>query len=131
MIAGETAPSTSEELTAPVPTEMSWLRRMIGDVAVRVRSGDIGSVPIIVGVVLVLLVGEIDLSIGSMVGVASAILGTGLAILGWPLYVVVALSILCGVAVGFIYGFVVLRFGVPSFVATLAGLLALLGLQLQ
>lgn len=82
------------------------------------------------GVVFVLLLGEIDLSIGSMSGVASAILGVlwvnaGVA---WPLAILAALG--AGAVTGFVYASLLNRFGMPSFVSTLAGLLALLGLQL-
>jgi ABC-type xylose transport system permease subunit len=134
----------------------------------RVRAGDIGSLPIIVGliliwgiiqglnssflssrnlvnlatqcaadgviavgVVLVLLVAEIDLSVGSMSGLASSILGIGLTSAGWSLPVAIVVALAAGVAVGLIYSFVYVRFNVPSFVITLAGLLAILGLQLQ
>jgi D-xylose transport system permease protein len=144
----------------------------------RVRDGDIGSLPVIIGLVIIwaifqalnpnflssanlvnltmqcaavgtisigivvtLLVGQIDLSVGSVSGLSAAILAVatlrlpvtddmpvsmsilvqGLIILG---------SILVGSAIGFVYGILFTRFGVPSFLITLAGLLAFLGLQL-
>ncbi len=82
------------------------------------------------GVVCVLLLGEIDLSIGSMSGLSSAMIGvlwvnSGIAL---PLAIVGALA--AGVVVGFVYGIMRNKFEMPSFVATLAGLLALLGVQL-
>jgi len=83
------------------------------------------------GIVLVLLVGEIDLSVGSMSGLASAILGVGLTRYGWPLPVTLLVALAAGAVVGVVYGAIFVRFGVPSFVITLAGLLALLGMQLQ
>jgi ABC-type xylose transport system permease subunit len=86
---------------------------------------------IAIGVVLVLLVAQIDLSVGSMSGLAAAILGVGLTQLGWSLPVTVAVALAAGLAMGLIYSAVFAWFGVPTFVATLAGLLALLGLQLQ
>ncbi|MGI5129750.1 sugar ABC transporter permease [Pseudonocardia sp. CA-107938] len=85
---------------------------------------------IALGIVLVLLVGQIDLSVGSMSGVASALLGVGLALHGWPLWIALATALLAGVAVGTLYGGLFVAFRVPSFVITLAGLLGLLGLQL-
>jgi len=84
-----------------------------------------------IGIVLVLLVGQIDLSVGSMSGVASSILGVGLVLHHWPLWVAMAAALGAGLVVGAIYGFTFVRFSVPSFVVTLAGLLALLGLQLK
>jgi simple sugar transport system permease protein/D-xylose transport system permease protein len=83
------------------------------------------------GIVLVLLVGQIDISVGSMAGVATAILGVGLTQLGWPLWAAIAAALLAGMAVGALYGSIFNWFSVPSFVISLAGLLALLGLQLQ
>jgi D-xylose transport system permease protein len=86
---------------------------------------------IAVGIVLVLLVAEIDLSVGSMSGVASSLLGIGLVREGWPLPLTMGVALAGGLVVGALYGAICVRFGVPSFVVTLAGLLALLGFQLQ
>ena len=84
-----------------------------------------------IGVVLVLLVAQIDLSIGSMSGVASAVLGVGFVLHHLPLWLTMALALVAGVVVGLIYSVAFVRFSVPSFVVTLAGLLALLGFQLK
>ena len=85
---------------------------------------------IALGVVVVLLVGQIDLSVGSSSGLAAAIVAVLLVNHGFPLGAAIALAILSGTVTGAIYGVMFNRFGVPSFVATLAGLLALLGIQL-
>jgi len=85
---------------------------------------------IAIGVVLVLLLGQIDLSVGSVSGLAAAILGVGLTRMGWPLVIAILAAIAAGAAVGLLYGILFTRFGVPSFVITLAGLLGVLGLQL-
>lgn len=82
------------------------------------------------GVVCVLLLGEIDLSIGSMSGLASAMTGVLWVNAGVSLPLTIVAVLVTGIAVGAIYGFLRNRFEMPSFVATLAGLLALLGLQL-
>jgi len=86
---------------------------------------------IAIGVVLVLLLGQIDLSVGSVSGLSAAILGVGLTQLGWPLALTILFALLTGVAIGLLYGFLFTRFGVPSFIITLAGLLGILGLQLK
>jgi D-xylose transport system permease protein len=78
----------------------------------------------------VLLLGEIDLSIGSVSGLAAAILGVGLTSHHWPLALALVAAVLAGTVVGLAYGAIFTRFGVPSFVITLAGLLGILGLQL-
>ena len=155
-------------VTLDQPERRPRVSGVVSGFASRVHAGDIGSLPIVVGliviwgvleglnpsflssrnlanlatecvpvgiiaigIVLVLLVAEIDLSVGSMSGVASSILGVGLTSQHWPLPVVMVVALAAGAAVGIIYGAVFVRFGVPSFVITLAGLLALLGLQLQ
>ena len=91
-------------------------------------SATIGMISI--GVVLVLLLGEIDLSIGSVSGVAGSILAVLLVYQGWPLPTAILAAVATGLAIGVFYGLLFTRFGVPSFVMTLAGLLAFLGLQL-
>lgn len=85
---------------------------------------------IALGVVCVLLLGEIDLSIGSMSGLSSAIIGVLWVNSGVPLAVAILAVLANGALIGFIYGFLRNKFEMPSFVATLAGLLALLGMQL-
>lgn len=85
---------------------------------------------IAIGVVLVLLLGQIDLSVGSVSGLGAAILGVLLTRNGWSLPAAMLVAIAAGVAIGFLYGALLTRFGVPSFIITLAGLLGFLGLQL-
>ena len=133
----------------------------------RIRAGDIGSLPVVIGlliictvfgalnpiflssnnvvnllfdasttgiislgIVCVLLVGEIDLSVGSTSGLASAILGVLWINEGWPVAAVIVAVLLVGAAIGAFYALLYNRLSMPSFVSTLAGLLALLGLQL-
>jgi len=86
---------------------------------------------IALGIVLVLLLGEIDLSVGSVSGLSAAILAVGMVSNNWPALVAIAAAILTGAVIGLSYGALFTRFGVPSFVITLAGLLAFLGLQLK
>jgi D-xylose transport system permease protein len=82
------------------------------------------------GIVCVLVLGEIDLSVGSMSGLASAMVGVLWVNMGWPLAGAMIAALVVGAGVGFLYATLYNRLGMPSFVATLAGLLALLGLQL-
>lgn len=82
------------------------------------------------GVVVVLLLGEIDLSVGSVSGLAAAILAVGFVQLRWPLILAIVAAVATGCLVGLLYGWLHARFGLPSFVVTLAGLLGFLGLQL-
>ncbi|KQZ83491.1 ABC transporter permease [Microbacterium sp. Root166] len=85
---------------------------------------------IALGVVLVLLLGEIDLSVGSVSGLAAAILAVAFVQLQWPLILALIAAVVAGCLVGLLYGTLLTRFGLPSFVITLAGLLGFLGLQL-
>jgi D-xylose transport system permease protein len=167
-----TSPTTVPAPEAPIQDETDQ-RVSLGDfVRQRVaalREGELGSLPIVVGIIViaiyfqarnsnfltagnfvnliaqmaaimiigtgivfVLLLGEIDLSVGYVSGmggvIAALLLEPGKGI---PTSVAVALAIGTGVAIGVLQGFFVARVGVPSFVVTLAGLLGWNGVLLQ
>lgn len=82
------------------------------------------------GIVCVLMLGEIDLSVGSMSGFASALVGVLWVNNGWPVAGAIIVAIMAGMAVGALYAFLYNRLGMPSFIASLSGLLAILGMQL-
>jgi D-xylose transport system permease protein len=84
-----------------------------------------------VGVVLVLLLGEIDLSVGAVSGLAAAVMAVLVTKHGWSPYLGIVAGILTGTGIGFLQGFIFNFFGVPSFVVTLAGLLAWQGFLLK
>ncbi|MGW5679610.1 sugar ABC transporter permease [Streptomyces sp. NPDC003860] len=86
---------------------------------------------IAVGVVFVLLLGEIDLSVGSVSGLAGAAFGVLNVTHGVPEWLALLLAVLAGTAAGVLHGFFFARIGVPAFVVTMAGLLAWNGLMLQ
>ena len=85
---------------------------------------------IALGIVLVLLLGEIDLSVGSVAGVTSAILAVLNVNHGMAAVPAIALALCAGLAIGAIQGLFFTRVGVPTFVVTLAGLIGWQGLQL-
>ncbi|HUP99254.1 MAG TPA: sugar ABC transporter permease [Aeromicrobium sp.] len=159
----------------PLPTDLSDERLVQGKGLSgwlstswsRLRGGDLGSLPVVVGlivisivfyiqepaflssrslvtitqfaapvglialgIVLVLLLGEIDLSVGSMSGLAAAIMAVLVVNQGQPMLVGFACGIASGVVVGALYAALYVRVGVPSFVITLAGLLGFQGLLL-
>lgn len=91
----------------------------------------VGTGMIAVGVIFVLLIGEIDLSVGSVSGLASALYAVLNVNLGMPEPPAIILGALCGTAVGFVHGFFTSVVGVPAFVVTLAGLLGWYGLMLS
>jgi D-xylose transport system permease protein len=77
-----------------------------------------------VGVVYVLLLGEIDLSVGAVSGLCAAVMAVLNVKHGWNPYLAIAAGVLAGTAIGLFQGAVFTSFGIPSFVVTLAGLLA-------
>ena len=83
-----------------------------------------------IGVVLVLLLGEIDLSVGAVSGLAAAVMAVLSVKEGLDPTLAIFAGLLVGTAIGFFNGFMVTIFGLPSFVVTLAGLLAWQGAQL-
>jgi len=82
---------------------------------------------IAMGLVFVLLLGEIDLSAGFTSGLCAAVLAVLLTYQGWPWYGAAAAAILTGMVVGFVLGFLVAKIGIPSFVVTLAAFLGFQG----
>lgn len=165
-------PETPAELAADIRDERLIRHEGIGGAVrgfvQRVRGGDLGSLPVVIGliliwaifqilnpnflssrnlvdltmqsaatgtiaigVVLVLLIAQIDLSVGSISGLAAAIVAVGWIQLGWPTWLAIIVALAAAVAIGYLYGLLYTRFGVPTFVITLAGLLAVLGLQLK
>jgi D-xylose transport system permease protein len=85
---------------------------------------------IAMGLVFVLLLGEIDLSAGFASGVCGAVMAILLTDHGQPWYVAIPAALLTGLAIGFVLGFLVAKLGIPSFVVTLAGFLAFQGILL-
>lgn len=83
------------------------------------------------GVVLVLLVGQIDLSVGAVSGLSAAVVTVAFVRQGWSLAVAILVAVLVGAVLGAGYGWLFTRLGVPSFVVTLAGLMVGVGLQGQ
>jgi ribose transport system permease protein len=73
-----------------------------------------------VGVTAVLVVGEFDLSVGFVVGLAAAAGVGAMAFRGWPVWLAIAVAIGAGALAGLVNGVAVSLVGIPSFVATLA-----------
>jgi ABC-type xylose transport system permease subunit len=164
-----------EEAPVALPTDLAderlrrdkGLRGAVSTFGRRIRGGDLGSLPVVIGlviialvfysqevtflssrtlvnitlfaapigvialgVVLVLLLGEIDLSVGSVSGVSAAVMAVLVVYHGQSFLVGLLAGAGTGLAIGIVYGLLYTRLGVPSFVMTLAGLLAFLGLQL-
>lgn len=163
----QTPPKKSSDLMDERLADRSGVKGWIASMVDRVRAGDLGVLPVVLGVVViwtvmqslndvflsprnlvnltmesvpvgmlalgivcVLLVGQIDLSIGSVSGLSAAIVAVLFVNQQLPVVVALAGAIVVGVAIGLLYSIFFIRFGVPSFVISLSGLLAFLGLQL-
>ncbi|MGW0569591.1 sugar ABC transporter permease [Streptomyces tauricus] len=90
-----------------------------------------GSIAIAMGLVFVLLLGEIDLSAGYASGVCAAVLAILLTDHGWPWYGAAGAAILTGTVIGLVLGLLVAKVGIPSFVVTLAAFLGFQGIVLM
>ncbi len=160
-------------ITPPLPTPAAAPRATLGAYARRwtdnVKGGELGSLPIILGllvigvvfqlqndrfltsgnmvnlmvqgaafalvamgIVFVLLLGEIDLSVGYVSGVAGVL--TALLLLPdgsqVPTWLAILAALGAGVAIGTLHGIIITKIGIPSFVVTLAGLLGWNGVVL-
>ena len=160
---------TQHELENAEPAPETGLGSAARDYWARVRGGDVGPLPAILGLVallvvfaalrpdtftnpfnfanlliqstaviviamglvFVLLLGEIDLSAGYTAGVSGAMLGVASTRHGWPWPAAVLVCLATGAVIGAIIGLLVSRVGIPSFVVTLAMFLGLQGLLLQ
>jgi D-xylose transport system permease protein len=159
--------ATTTAPTDKVQVQQPTVASHVGDYFRRVRGGDIGSLPAIIGLIVlctifgvlrpsfltagnfanlftqgaavaliamglifVLLLGEIDLSAGYASGVCASVLAVLVTQQGQPWYVAVAAALATGAAIGLILGLLVAKVGIPSFVVTLAAFLAFQGLVL-
>ncbi|MFF4284898.1 sugar ABC transporter permease [Streptomyces sp. NPDC001633] len=174
--AAETAePAEAAAADAPQPAAVdprllvreAGLAGYLADFKRRVRGGELGSLPVVigliviaivfqlknssflsadslanigvytsglgimaVGIVFVLLLGEIDLSVGSVAGVGAAVWAVLSVTHGVNDWLAVLIAIAAGVVIGVIHGFFFAKIGVPAFVVTLAGFLGWSGLQI-
>lgn len=78
-------------------------------------------------VALLMIAGEFDLSIGSMVGFAGIIMGIGITIWNLPVWLSILMAMVLATFLGVVNGFIVVRTGLPSFIVTLATLFIIRG----
>ena len=81
-------------------------------------------------VALLIIAGEFDLSIGSMVGFAGIVIGLSVTRLGWPLWAAIGAAFAVAVLVGYLNGLITVKTRLPSFIVTLASLFILRGLSI-
>ena len=85
---------------------------------------------IAVGAALLMVAGEFDLSIGSMIGFAGMLLAVPCLYWGWPVWLAALFAIGVACALGAVNGWLVVKTGLPSFIVTLAFYFVLRGLSL-
>ncbi len=79
------------------------------------------------GVALLMIAGEFDLSVGSVIGATGMVFALGVQVFGLPVWASILLSFALAAGVGLANGYLVLRTGLPSFIVTLATLYILRG----
>lgn len=82
------------------------------------------------GMLLVIVSGHIDLSVGSVMGFIGALAAVMIVQMGWPVWQAMAVCIVTGMAIGAVQGYFVAYWKIPSFIVTLAGMLVFRGLSL-
>ncbi|MEP5759709.1 MAG: ABC transporter permease [Litoreibacter sp.] len=82
---------------------------------------------IAVGACLLMIAGEFDLSVGSMIGFAGMMIAIFGVTLGWPMWIAIIVTFVICMVFGAINGYIVVRTGLPSFIVTLATLFILRG----
>lgn len=83
-----------------------------------------------VGACLLMIAGEFDLSIGSMIGFTGMVAAIPALHWGWPVWLCMLIALACALVLGMVNGLLVVRTGLPSFIVTLAFLFILRGLTL-
>lgn len=99
-----------------LPRNLSLLARQMSVTAV-----------LAIGMVMVIVAGQIDLSVGAMTGLLGAMSAMALMRAGWPLWAAFALALALGALLGFIQGNLVARLRIPPFIVTLGGMLVFQG----
>ncbi|TMQ23533.1 MAG: ABC transporter permease [Deltaproteobacteria bacterium] len=82
------------------------------------------------GACLLMIAGEFDLSMGSMIGFTGMVAAIPSLHFGWPVWLSMVVSLACALVLGFVNGQLVVRTGLPSLIVTLAFLFVLRGLTL-
>ncbi|MGR3662847.1 MAG: ABC transporter permease [Paracoccaceae bacterium] len=85
---------------------------------------------IAVGACLLMIAGEFDLSVGSMIGFAGIVIAILSVQWGWPVWISIIVAFIICIALGALNGFLVIKTGLPSFIVTLAFLYILRGLTI-
>ncbi len=82
------------------------------------------------GMLIVIVAGHIDLSVGSVMGFVGALAAVMIVNWGWPVWATIPACLVMGVAIGAWQGYWVAYWKIPAFIVTLAGMLVFRGLSL-
>ncbi len=85
---------------------------------------------IAVGACLLMIAGEFDLSVGSMIGFSGIVIALMSVTLGFPMWIAILTAFAVALTIGFLNGYLVIKTGLPSFIVTLAFLYILRGLTI-
>lgn len=85
---------------------------------------------IAVGACLLMIAGEFDLSVGSMIGFSGIVIALFSVHLGWPVWAAILIAFAVAMLIGAANGYLVIKTGLPSFIVTLASLYVLRGLTI-
>ncbi len=85
---------------------------------------------IAVGACLLMIAGEFDLSVGSMIGFSGVIIALMSVTWGYPMWIAIITAFVVALAIGWLNGYLVIKTGLPSFIVTLAFLYILRGLTI-
>lgn len=90
-------------------------------------SGNAYVLVLAIGMLMVIVIGQIDLSVGSVAGFSGMVMALSARDLGWPWWLAVLLSLAIGAAAGAWQGLWLSKFGIPGFITTLGGMMIFRG----
>ncbi|MCP4317002.1 MAG: ABC transporter permease [Hyphomicrobiales bacterium] len=85
---------------------------------------------IAVGACLLMIAGEFDLSVGSMIGFSGIIIALVSMVMGYPMWLAIIVAFIIAMSIGWLNGYLVIKTGLPSFIVTLAFLYILRGMTI-
>lgn len=90
-------------------------------------SGNAYVLVLAIGMLMVIVIGQIDLSVGSVAGFAGMVMALSAQDFGWPWWLAVLLSLAIGAIAGAWQGFWLAKLGIPGFISTLGGMMIFRG----
>ena len=85
---------------------------------------------IAVGACLLMIAGEFDLSVGSMIGFAGIVIAVTSVVWGWPVWLSILIAFVVSMSIGALIGYITVKTNLPSFIVSLAFLYILRGMTI-